>query len=401
MLAPNFKDLLQIPFEQIWLLVETQKETIFISALTQGENKVLHISGTPEKLMLPNYSHFEFEYLNRSAEKFDDMIEDINRKFADHEVVKRISRLKSLIFLGLDRRSDNFPAARSDYYSERELRLRPSSAREHVAKRLTRGNLALGLMETELLVQNAYKRLRELEDRQSVRLRDSILLSAFKYSVFSTTTTIDLDLSWQERSGLLNRKIEIKEALSKIGVRNSKLGSELDEFFIRLTALFEGMASKDGGNGFEWLLNKAQIDRMSEIVDIIDEHKSKVDEIFRPINNFLSTVNAFFKDSHKRLELDAVGQLTIKRPDGKECTIEGLSSGERQLLVIFAHAFLNRGVGGNNVFIIDEPELSLHLSWQEKFSETILKISPNSQFILATHSPDIVGGNKKKSVRCR
>ncbi len=42
------------------------------------------------------------------------------------------------------------------------------------------------------------------------------------------------------------------------------------------------------------------------------------------------------------------------------------------------------------VFIIDEPELSLHLAWQEIFVESIQKASPKTQFILATHSPAII-----------
>lgn len=43
------------------------------------------------------------------------------------------------------------------------------------------------------------------------------------------------------------------------------------------------------------------------------------------------------------------------------------------------------------IFIIDEPELSLHLGWQEIFVKTIIDASPDTQFILATHSPTIVG----------
>jgi predicted ATP-dependent endonuclease of OLD family len=140
---------------------------------------------------------------------------------------------------------------------------------------------------------------------------------------------------------------------------------------------------------------------MKSIVDIIDDHKSKVDQYYKPINNFLNTVNGFYEDSNKLLKIDAVGQLVVQRPDGKDCTIEGLSSGERQLLVIFSHAFFNRKPNKSNVFIIDEPELSLHLGWQEKFAETIFSINPSSQFILATHSPEIIAGNKHKAMKCR
>ena len=43
------------------------------------------------------------------------------------------------------------------------------------------------------------------------------------------------------------------------------------------------------------------------------------------------------------------------------------------------------------IFIVDEPELSLHLGWQEIFVRSITEASPKTQFILATHSPTIVG----------
>ncbi|AOJ89860.1 hypothetical protein WS87_24785 [Burkholderia sp. MSMB0856] len=42
------------------------------------------------------------------------------------------------------------------------------------------------------------------------------------------------------------------------------------------------------------------------------------------------------------------------------------------------------------IFLVDEPELSLHLRWQEKFVETMQEASPNAQIIMATHSPAIV-----------
>ena len=44
----------------------------------------------------------------------------------------------------------------------------------------------------------------------------------------------------------------------------------------------------------------------------------------------------------------------------------------------------------NNVFIIDEPELSLHVQWQELFVDSIISANPNIQYVLATHSPSII-----------
>lgn len=401
MVTPSFKDLLQIPFDQAWLMLEDGNESHFISVMSDNGQKILHISGVPEKLVLPSYSSFEFEFMHRGADKVEEMMESLQLKYADHEVVKKIAKIQSPVFLGLDRNVGDGRGDRKDFYLEREMHVRSNNPRDIVSKRFARGALSTGLVETEILVQSAYRRLKELEDRQSMRLRDSILLSSFKYSHYTGSSLPEI-LSQQERARLLNRKTEIKLALSNIGVRNSKLGSELDEFFEQVTTLFAGVAQQSNPNiAIEWLLNKTQIDRMSKIVELIDEHKSRVDDIFKPINSFLSTVNTFFKDSNKILELDAVGKLAVKRPDGTKTSIDGLSSGERQLLVIFAHAYLNQRVDRHSVFIIDEPELSLHMSWQEKFSETIFSINPNAQFIMATHSPEIVGVNKEKSINCR
>src|SRR5690606_27250277 len=117
----------------------------------------------------------------------------------------------------------------------------------------------------------------------------------------------------------------------KIGLDDTNVSNEVENFFNKLNTLFESFQKNKEGIAVEWLLNKTQVDRMSKIVEIIDYHKSKIDKLFRSINDFLNTVNSFYKDSSKKLEIDAVGQLVVHRPNGSICTIEGLSSGERQL----------------------------------------------------------------------
>lgn len=401
LVGPNFKDLLQIPFERIVLEIEEQGNQINISAEEFDDKIILRVNTLESELSLPSYSNVEFDYYSHGHDKQEEIVDNINREFSDHEIVRAISKIQSPVFLGLDRRREGAAGNREDYYLERQMWRNSKNKRTIAAKRLIRGSLGVSLMETELLVQNAYRRLRELEDRQSSRLRDSILLSAFQYSDFNPDS-LKTDVGhWKEKSGLLKRQKEITEALSKLGVKDSRLSAEVDKYFNKITSLFEQLSDSEEGLSIEWLLNKAQIERISEIVEIIDEHKSKIDGLFKPINDFLFTVNEFYKDSNKELVIDTVGQLSIKRPDGNKCTIEGLSSGERQLLIIFAHAFFNRHGKRKIAFIIDEPELSLHLGWQEKFAETIFSISPNSQFILATHSPEIVGANKNRTVECR
>jgi predicted ATPase len=401
LINPNFKDLLQIPFASCALEIGMEKKDIFISAHTKDEHIHLSVSGIDEVLVLPKFDNSDFDYLSHREDKMEELIDDLKRKNSDHPAIKAISKVASPIFLGLDRRRD-MSNVKQDYFHEREIWLHQKRAKGLAGgRRFIKGSIGASLMDTEMLIQNSYRRIRELENRQSHRLRDKILLSSFQFSKYEQDDlTLDIN-KWKEKEGLLARKKEINDAILNIVGKDSSLSNEVDKFFQEMTNLFETMDQNKDGLVFEWLLNKAQIERMANIVDIIDDHKSKVDKYYQPINDFLDTVNDFYSDSHKKLEIDAVGQLVVKRPDGNECTIEGLSSGERQLLVIFSHTFFNRHSGNRNIFIIDEPELSLHLGWQEKFAETIFSVSPESQFILATHSPEIVAANKNKTVKCK
>ena len=46
--------------------------------------------------------------------------------------------------------------------------------------------------------------------------------------------------------------------------------------------------------------------------------------------------------------------------------------------------------GDFTVLLMDEPEVSLHIEWQQELIETIRRLNPNVQIILTTHSPAII-----------
>jgi predicted ATPase len=66
-----------------------------------------------------------------------------------------------------------------------------------------------------------------------------------------------------------------------------------------------------------------------------------------------------------------------------------LSSGEKQLLILLSETLLQKEKPA--VLIADEPELSLHVLWQERLITSLRALNPSGQIIVATHSPDIVG----------
>ncbi|SEH05490.1 Uncharacterised protein [Candidatus Venteria ishoeyi] len=55
----------------------------------------------------------------------------------------------------------------------------------------------------------------------------------------------------------------------------------------------------------------------------------------------------------------------------------------------------------NKIILIDEPELSLHPSWQNRILSIYENFAKknNSQIILATHSPHIIGSAKNEYIR--
>ncbi|WP_371864363.1 AAA family ATPase [Acinetobacter seifertii] len=78
----------------------------------------------------------------------------------------------------------------------------------------------------------------------------------------------------------------------------------------------------------------------------------------------------------------------METQSGKNLSLKQLSSGEKQLLIILGEAFLQEGK--RFIYFADEPELSLHVFWQEHLVQHLKQLNPNAQIIFATHSPDIV-----------
>jgi len=94
---------------------------------------------------------------------------------------------------------------------------------------------------------------------------------------------------------------------------------------------------------------------------------------------------------NKSIKINGTNGIEFKSNSGNDVPIQSLSSGEQQEVVI-AYELLFRS-GKNQLVMIDEPELSLHVTWQQKFLDDITRISElaNLDFIIATHSPSIVG----------
>jgi len=107
----------------------------------------------------------------------------------------------------------------------------------------------------------------------------------------------------------------------------------------------------------------------------------------------VNTFNQAFSDVEMLTKLVNLSEKQFNRPifqnaSNQEVTIDQLSDGEKQLYGrVIALMILEPQ---NSIILIDEPEIALHPAWQQKIMSIYSRIGKNNQFIVATHSPQIL-----------
>ena len=131
-------------------------------------------------------------------------------------------------------------------------------------------------------------------------------------------------------------------------------------------------------------------DLVKELTERINSNssitKQELDKINERKNLFISLVNECFAETGKVLSNDFT-KLVFLKDNAIGIYPKELSSGEKQLLIILLTVLLERGE--EYILMLDEPEISMHISWQYKLIDMILQLNPNVQILLTTHSPMI------------
>lgn len=118
-----------------------------------------------------------------------------------------------------------------------------------------------------------------------------------------------------------------------------------------------------------------------------------------PVNNPYKGDFDRFRDAYNKMFVnreilgveveDGDNKIKILNKDtDKTFGIDGLSSGEQQVVYRVGYLLKNLGIKSGGVVLIDEPELSLHPEWQIGYLQFLQDVfGGNIQFIIATHSP--------------
>ena len=115
-------------------------------------------------------------------------------------------------------------------------------------------------------------------------------------------------------------------------------------------------------------------------------------EILVPLANklelFKSIINELF--IYKRLEIDKDKGFLFYGSKDDEIALTDLSSGEQHQVILFYELLFQ--TQPQALVLIDEPELSLHVIWQEIFLKQLEQVAGIAQLdmVLATHSPQVI-----------
>lgn len=213
--------------------------------------------------------------------------------------------------------------------------------------------------------------------------------------------------------------IRFRELMQNVQQDYSIVANKLDSTYPnRLFETEEGIAESDYkikmqemASKFE-SLSKYDLSTMQEPVNFIfkEEHAKALKVYFddfevkyQVYEDFINKLDLYtdiinHRLSFKTLKISKEFGISIIDENSKHLKLTQLSSGEKQEIVLFYDLIF--GTKKDILLLIDEPEISLHITWQKKFMDDLLRIIDYKGFnvIVATHSPQIINNHWDRQV---
>ena len=209
---------------------------------------------------------------------------------------------------------------------------------------------------------------------------------------------------------------QFKEKINRVSSIYSSEANKLDSSYPnRLFKTKIGITKEEYSNSLKYMdekfekLNKyniSDIKILGKQVKFLEEHskalkvyfsdfekKYKVfEELIEQLDLFTDIINSRLKFKDIRISRDE-GIVVYKSNTDDQLRLDQLSSGEKQEIILFYELIFE---SDKNVhLLIDEPEISLHIEWQLKFMDDLLRIAKKKKFkvTVATHSPQIINNH--------
>lgn len=191
-------------------------------------------------------------------------------------------------------------------------------------------------------------------------------------------------------------RAQLEAAFVDLGIFDRRIKNRIDDHFAAAVTAREKLETDPSRLDVDSLLIVPLMNRTKSMVRFAQELEQKRTALFRSLRLYEDIASSFLVD--KDVAVDDRGNLTVHSEAKPKRIFEWrhLSSGEKQIIILLTQALLSER--DPVVYVADEPELSLHVSWQEKLISSLRSLAGRCQFIVATHSPDIAGGFHDKII---
>ena len=161
--------------------------------------------------------------------------------------------------------------------------------------------------------------------------------------------------------------------------------------------LFEKIADKNVVTELDWQIYQLQrryldyqVNIGNRIIELLSsgepDAQAKAAEVSLPKKKFQDMIDDLFSETGKKI-LRKSNEIAFEQV-GETLYPHQLSSGEKQILAILLTVLIQDNQ--HFTLFMDEPEVSLHIEWQQRLISLIRELNSNVQIILTTHSPAVI-----------
>lgn len=192
-------------------------------------------------------------------------------------------------------------------------------------------------------------------------------------------------------SQTLDRTFPARVVQKKASLTDDQLREKIDQLERERNQLISaGLLKKDEDSNFQVRdsIDDSTRKLLSVYIEDVETKLNVFNDIYPKVELFKSIINK--KYSFKSVTIDQSKGFIFTTQEGEVLSPTDLSSGEQHELVILYELLFK--VKPNTLILIDEPEMSLHISWQQEFLKDLQEITKLSELdiLMATHSPDII-----------
>lgn len=285
----------------------------------------------------------------------------------------------------------------SHKYSRNRIAFKPDSNVEW-------GTRDAAMVQVETLIKYTHSRMASEIVQINDIFRNNILKSLLQVNkTYTGSLRKDIEQPLKIISNLKKTKDAYINLLKGLDIITKPEEVNYNEFFDCLINEFVSFKQKQhDGIPADLFVKYQELTKIKKLLTIAEKMESEKSKIRSPLEIFVTTMNKFINNSEdeKEINIDAFGAVYFTTKYSKDhISVQHLSSGEKQLITFFANLIFSVKSSTTGIFVVDEPELSLHLSWQKIFVAKTLEINKNIQLIFATHSPEIIGNRRDKTFK--